>query len=148
MEVVKPSLPKTFGYGKSSVIEAIAGLVMIFLFVYCGILFSCFDKPPQSYYYLAAILFIGGSVFQFCLKIFLFKIEFSEPGITLRNWLGRRNFIAWRDIGSVTLKHDNATVVVKGHQNTLTLPLKIKNMEVMIELLEDNLPDELFKDFE
>jgi hypothetical protein len=132
----------------SFIIWGIIGLAMAIACAVSLVIGFAIHSIGDFYICIALIL-----SFIFCgIKLIVngYKLRFvvDDHQMICKTILGKYKCILWKDIDNVTLEKSPASIVVNSLQQTISVPLTLKNWEVLLEIIEDHVADDKFIGFD
>jgi len=139
-------LPAKFGMGNSPLIWGVVSFCLVVFFIVIAFIGDNIHKQFYSWILLE-------TMFTFCgIKFFYerFKqiIFVDNQQIISKQLFSASNFILWKEVISVTLDKSEATMILRSATKTISVPLKFKNWELLLDVFEEKVANEKFIDFE
>lgn len=136
-----------FGQEKSLFIWGIISLVMVVGFAYAGF-FSHNFFGKEFYSWILLILMFTTCGIKMLVEYYNNIFLVDEGGIKSLKILGNGIEILWKDVTAVELVKVKSSIVVKSQEQRITIPLKTKDWDLLLEMLEDEVAEEKFIGFE
>lgn len=140
--------PIRFIMNKSYVWWGILGLIMAIGFLIIGLLNSYSKNNKDFYSWILLVLAMAFCGMRLLLNAYKLRIAITDEEIVAKDLSGKTKRIFWKDINCVHLEKSEAAIIISSPSEKIEIPLKMKNWELILSLLEDRVPDDKFSGFD